>query len=185
MILGLRVEGAGVWEVSQGFGVAVYAVLLVALVAALLRIAYRVPGSTTFGPCRSGVPVALRRLPLRLVLERRALRHLAHARRRSRARGGPMTAVSGNVARWSAIVILVAATARHLVAFKRRFGALTSFGKLTTWDNPESLVISLGNALHGAPGGQRSMRSYWVAYDCSFLDARDLGHVRRSRPQSG
>jgi hypothetical protein len=174
MVLGLRVEGAGVWEVSQKFGVAVYVALLVALVAALVLMAYRVPAARPLAAVALAYPLLYAAFPSawfwndgRYAISLTPVVALVLV-------GGLWTAVSGAVARWGAIVVLVAATASTFVAFNDGFGAVTSLSKLTTWGtNPNSLVISLGRALH-AHRVDNVYAGYWVAYDLQFSSAHAI-----------
>jgi len=168
MILGLRVEGAGVWEVSQKFGVAVYVALLVALVASLVLIAYRVPAARPLAAVAVAYPLLYAAFPSawfwndgRYAISLTPVVALVLV-------GGLWTAVSGAVVRWASIVVLVAATASTLVAFNVGFGAVTSLSKLTTWGtHPNSVAVSLGDALH-AHRVRDVYAGYWVAYDLQF-----------------
>jgi hypothetical protein len=171
MVLGLRVEGAGAWEGSPGFGVVVYAVLLLALVAALILVGYRVAKARPLVAAVVAYPLLYAAFPSawfwndgRYAISLTPLLALVLV-------GGLWTAVSGNWARWLTVGVLVVATASTLVAFNDSFGAIGSPSKLTTWGvQPNSLSISLATALDARRVAD-VYAGYWVAYDLQFASS--------------
>jgi hypothetical protein len=185
MILGLRVEGAGAWEVSQGFAVVVYVVLLLALVAALVLLGVRVSKARPLVAIVVLYPLLYPAFPSswfwndgRYAISLTPLLALTLV-------GGIWTAASRNLAQWIAIGVLVAATSSTLVAFNDSSGAVTSLSTLTTWGpNPNAVAISLGTSLR-AHGVEDVYAGYWVAYDLQFASSnRVLVDQYRNRRES-
>jgi hypothetical protein len=168
MVFGLRVEGPGQWEVSAGFGAAVYVVLLLALVASLILIGHQVPRARPLVAVAALYPLLYCAFPSawywsdgRYAISLTPVVALVLV-------GGVWTLVSENVAQWTAVAVLVAATASTLVALNTDYGALASSQKFTAWrTNPNAVVVALGSALR-AHGVSNVYAGYWVGYDLQF-----------------
>ena len=86
MLLGLRVEGFGLWEGGRTFGVAAYVILLVLFVSEAVIIAVRCarrPDAVTDG---RPIPAPIRSVSHFVVLERRPVCHFSDARSLARSR---------------------------------------------------------------------------------------------------
>ena len=88
MILGLRIEGAGAWELGDRFGPVAYALVLVVVGAAAVARRRGQPRRTGAGADPGPVPLPVCSVPDLMVLERRALCHRAHPGAGPRGRGG-------------------------------------------------------------------------------------------------
>jgi hypothetical protein len=169
IVLGLRVENTGVWEVAYGFAIGLYIVFIVALEASLLLLWRRIPAARPLVAIAAAYPLLYAAFPSnwywndgRYSITLTPLVALVVV-------GGLWIAVSGPVVRWVSVIILAAATVSTLVAFNDGgVGAATSLRQLATWGtNPNFLVISLSNALR-THGVVNVYAGYWVGYDLQF-----------------
>ncbi len=171
MLLGLRIEGAGQWEVTPVAGGLLVALLLAGLVAAMITVALRVPdarvlvGSLVIFPFlyaafptswfwndgRYGIALA----PIASLVGIGALWQVARAR----------------VARWITVAILAAVVASTVVAVDAGYGGFSNVSRLSDWRaNPNSAVTALSAKLQ-ALGIRDVYAGYWVAYDLAFVSA--------------
>jgi Dolichyl-phosphate-mannose-protein mannosyltransferase len=175
MLLGLRIEGAGLWEVTPVVGGLLVALLLAGLVAAMVTVALRVPdarvlvGSLVIFPFlyvafptswfwndgRYGIALA----PIASLVGIGALWQLARAR----------------VARWFCVAILAAAVVSTVAAVDVGYGGFSNVSGLSDWRaNPNTAVTALSAKLQ-ALGVRDVYAGYWVAYDLAFVSA---GRIR-------
>jgi hypothetical protein len=171
MLLGLRIEGAGQWEVTPVVGGLLVALLLAGLVVAMITVALRVPdarilvGSLVIFPFlyaafptswfwndgRYGIALA----PIASLVGIGALWQLARAR----------------VARWIGVAILAAAVVSTVVAVDAGYGGFSNVSGPSDWRaNPNSAVTALSAKLQ-ALGIRDVYAGYWVAYDLAFVSA--------------
>ncbi len=171
MLLGLRIEGAGQWEVSPVLGGLLVALLLAGLVAAMVTVAVRVPDARVlvaslvlfpflyavfptswfWNDGRYGIALA----PIVSLVGIGAIWQLPRAR----------------AARWICVAILAAAVVSTVVAIDAGYGGISQVASLSDWRaNPNSAVTTLSAKLQ-ALGVRHVYAGYWVAYDLAFVSA--------------
>ncbi len=175
MLLGLRIEGAGQWEVSPVLGGLLVVLLLAGLVAAMITVAVRVPDARVLVASLVHLPLPVRSVSDIVVLERRAVRH----RPRSDCVVGrdrrDLAAARERAARWICVAILAAAVVSTVVAIDAGYGGISQVASLSDWRaNPNSAVTTLSAKLQ-ALGVRHVYAGYWVAYDLAFVSA---GHIQ-------
>ncbi len=174
MLLGLRIEGTGRWEVSPIVGGLLVLLLLAALVAAMITVALRVPDarllvgilvifpflyaafptSWFWNDGRYGIALA----PIASLVGIGALWQVARAR----------------AARWISAAILAAAVVSTVVAVDAGYGGISNVASLSDWRaNPNSAVTALSAKLQ-ALGIRDVYAGYWVAYDLAFISAGQI-----------
>ena len=171
MLLGLRVEGAGVWEGGRTLGLVVYLALLVLLVASVVLIAVRVPDARILVLALVLFPFLYAAFPTswfwndgRYALALSPLLALLFA-------GGLWQILRPRAAPWGACAVLLVATVSTLVAFNDGYGALGSSRQLTVFSsNPNPAITALSNRLSGL-GVTRAYVGYWVANDLTLVSA--------------
>ena len=188
MLLGLRVEGAGVWEGGRNLGLVVYLALLVFLVTSAVLLAARVPDARILVLAVVLFPFIYAAFPTswfwndgRYALALTSLLALMFA-------GGLWEILRPQVAAWVACGLLGAAMVSTVVAFNDGYGAVGHAGELTAFtSNPNPAVTTLADRLSHL-GVTRAYAGYWVANDLTLISdnrvtALALGE-RRNPPGS-
>ncbi len=174
MIMGLRIEGVGQWEVSPRTGEILVIFVGAALVAAMIVLTLRVPdarllvGSLVIYPFlyaafptssfwndgRYGIALA----PIAALVGVGALWQIARPR----------------VARWLSAGILAAALVSTVVAVDAGYGGFSKVTTLSGWRaNSVPTVTLLGSRLRSL-GIQDVYAGYWIAYDLAFLSGGQI-----------
>ena len=174
MIMGLRIEGVGQWEVSPGTGQILVVLIGAALVAAMIVLTFRVPDARCLVAClviypflyaafptssfwndgRYGIALA----PIASLVGVGALWQIARPR----------------VARWLSAGILAAALASTVVAVDAGYGGFSKVTTLSGWRaNAVPTVTLLGSRLQSL-GIRDVYAGYWIAYDLAFLSGGQI-----------
>ncbi len=169
MLLGLRVEGSGVWEGGRTLGLIVYVALLVLLVASAVLVAVRVPDARILVLALVLYPFLYAEFPTswfwndgRYALGLTPLLALLFA-------GGLWQLQRPPVAAGAACALLVAATVSTLVAFNDGYGAFGDPHELTAFSsNPNPAITALAGRLSGL-GVAHAYAGYWVANDLTLV----------------
>ncbi len=174
MVLGLRIEGAGVWELGPRFGPVVYALALVVVVGAAVIVAVGNRDALVLVLTLVAFPFLYAAFPtswfwndgryaigLTPVVALVVVGSLWQVMR-------PATAI------WVAAALLLAAFATTLVAFNSGYGAIGSPDELTKWStNPNPAIASLARHLEHM-GTTHAYAGYWVANDLTFVSDGDV-----------
>ena len=174
MALGLRVEGAGVWEGRHVVGVVLSALVVAFIVGAAVLMAFRVPDTRVLALTLLFYPFLYAAFPTswfwndgRYAIALSPVCALVIA-------GGLRLLLRADLVAWAASGVLVLAFASTLVAFNDGYGAIGHPGRLTTFSsNPNRSVTALAARLEQL-GVSRAYAGYWVANDLTFISD---GHV--------
>jgi hypothetical protein len=174
MILGLRVEGVGLWEGGQALGGPLYALLIVLVLAGAVLLAVRRRDAWILLLTLALYPFLYAAFPTswfwndgRYGISLTPLLSLVIA-------GGIWQMVRPPVAAWVAAALLVLAFASTLVAFNDGYGAIGRPSELTSFtSDPNPAVTALAARLDRL-GITHAYAGYWVANDLTFISD---GHV--------
>ena len=174
MILGLRVEGVGLWEGGHDFGVLVSAVLVVFTAVAAVLLAVKRRDAWVLGLTLVLYPFVYAAFPTssfwndgRYGITLTPILALVIA-------GGLWQMMRPEIAAWVGSAVLILACASTLVAFNDGYGALGKPGELTSFStDTDPVVTTLGDQLQHM-GITHAYAGYWVANDVTFVSD---GHV--------
>ena len=169
MILGLRVEGVGLWEGGQVFGAIAYALLIVFVLGGAVILVVRCRDSWILALTLVLYPFLYAAFPTswfwndgRYGLSLTPILSLVIA-------GGLWQMVRPRTAVWAASALLVLACVSTLVAFNDGYGAIGKPSELTSFvANPNTEVTALADQLDRL-GISHAYAGYWVANDLTFL----------------
>jgi len=175
MLLGLRIEGAGQWEVSPMLGGLLVVLLLAGLVAAMITVAVRVPDARVLVASLVIFPFLYAAFPTswfwndgRYGIALTPIVSLVGI-------GAIWQLPRERAARWICVAILAAAVVSTVVAVDAGYGGVSQVASLSDWRaNPNSAVTTLSAKLQ-ALGVRHVYAGYWVAYDLAFVSA---GHIQ-------
>ena len=175
MLLGLRIEGAGQWEVSPLLGGLLVVVLGAGLVAAMITVAVRVPDARVLVASLAIFPFLYAAFPTswfwndgRYGIALAPIASLVGI-------GAVWQLARERAARFICVALLAAAVVSTVVAVDAGYGGISKVASLSDWRaNPNSAVTALSAKLE-ALGVRNVYAGYWVAYDLAFVSA---GHIR-------
>ena len=169
MILGLRVEGFGLWEGGHTFGVIAYVLLVLLVVAGAILLAISRPDAWILGLTLALYPFVYAAFPTssfwndgRYGVTLTPILALVIA-------GGLWQMLRPGLAAWAGAAVLVLACASTLVAFNDGYGAIGSPSELTSFTaDPNPAVTALAAQLEHL-GIAHAYAGYWVANDLTFI----------------
>ena len=169
MVLGLRVEGVGLWEGGHVFGVVVYVLLIAFVVSSAVLLVLRRPDAWVLVLALALYPFLYAAFPTswfwndgRYGLSLTPILSLVIA-------GGLWQMVRPAVAAWVASALLVLACVSTLIAFNDGYGAIGRPSELTSFTaNPNTEVTALADELDRL-GITHAYAGYWVANDLTFI----------------
>jgi hypothetical protein len=169
MLLGLRVEGVGLWEGGHRFGVAVYLVLLVLLVGAVVIVAIRVPDARILSLTLLLFPILYAAFPTswfwndgRYAISLTPVLSLIIT-------GGLWQILRPPLVTWAGCAVLVVALVSTLIAFNDGYEAISTPSELTTFTaNPNPAITTLAWKLNRL-GVTHAYAGYWVANALTFV----------------
>jgi hypothetical protein len=169
MLLGLRVEGVGLWEGGRTFGWVAYLAVLAVLVSACVMIAIRVPDARFLVVTLILFPVLYAAFPTswfwndgRYAISLTPVLSLVVA-------GGLWQILRPSVAAWVGSAVLLVALVSTLVAFNDGYGAITGHDELTSFSaNPNPAITTLASQLNRL-GVTHAYAGYWVANYLTFV----------------
>lgn len=169
MILGLRVEGFGLWEGGHTFGVIAYALLVLLVVGGAILLALRRRDAWILGLTLALYPFVYAAFPTssfwndgRYGVTLTPILALVIA-------GGLWQMLRPELAAWVGAAVLVLACASTLVAFNDGYGAIGHPSQLTSFTaDPNPAVTTLAAEL-GHLGIAHAYAGYWVANDLTFI----------------
>lgn len=175
MLLGLRIEGAGQWEVSPVAGALAVVLLSAGLVAAMIVVALRVPDARVLVGSLVIFPFVYAAFPTswfwndgRYGIALAPIASLV-------AIGGVWQVTTARIARWVGMGVLAAAVVSTIVAVDAGYGGISEVTSLSDWrSNPNSAVTTLSAKLQ-ALGIRDVYSGYWIAYDLAFVSG---GRIR-------
>ena len=169
MILGLRVEGVGLWEGGHVFGTIAYAFVVVLVLSGAVLLVIRQRDAWILVLTLAMYPFLYAAFPTswfwndgRYGLSLTPILSLVIA-------GGLWQMVRPAVAAWVGAVLLLLACASTLVAFNDGYGAIGTPSELTSFTaNPNTQVTALADELDRL-GISHAYAGYWVANDLTFM----------------
>jgi Dolichyl-phosphate-mannose-protein mannosyltransferase len=169
MVLGVRIEGAGLWEGRPAVGITFCVVLTVLVTAAAAVVALKVPDARVVVLVLALFPFLYAAFPTawfwndgRYAIGLTPILSLVVA-------GGIWQTLRIGSAVYVASVVLIAALASTLIAFNVGTAAISMPSKLASFAaNPNPAVTSLASQLEHL-GVSRAFAGYWVANDLTFL----------------
>ena len=169
MILGLRVEGVGLWEGGHVFGAIAYALLIVFVLGSMLILVVRRRDSWILALTLVLYPFLYAAFPTswfwndgRYGLSLTPILSLVIA-------GGLWQMMRPRAVAWTGSVLLVLACVSTLVAFNDGYGAIGKPSELTSFTaNPNTEVTALADQLDRL-GISHAYAGYWVANDLTFV----------------
>ena len=189
MVLGLRIEGAGAWELGDRFGPVAYALVLVVVGAAAVVVAAGNRDARVLVLALALFPFLYAAFPTswfwndgRYAIGLTPVLALVVV-------GAVWQVLRPAVAVWVGAALLLVALASTLVAFNSGYGAIGSPGRLTTWSaNPNPAITGLAHHLERI-GATHVYAGYWVANDLTFVSngrvtALSVGEARNP-PEAG
>ncbi len=189
MVLGLRIEGAGAWELGPRFGPVVYALALIVVGGAAVAVAVNNRDALVLVLTLVLYPFLYAAFPTswfwndgRYAIGLTPVVALVVI-------GSLWQVMRPAAAAWVAGAVLVAAFATTLVAFNSGYGAISSPDKLTEWSaGPNPAINSLVQQLEHM-GTTHAYAGYWVANDLTFVSdgdvtAQSVGQARNP-PEAG
>jgi len=174
MILGLRVEGVGLWEGGHAVGVIVYSLVVVFVMACAILLALRRPGAWVLLLTLALYPFLYAAFPTswfwndgRYGISLTPILSLIIA-------GGLWQMVRPPIATWLGSALLVLACASTLVAFNDGYGAIRTPSELTSFAaNPNLAVSRLADQLKRL-GITHAYAGYWVANNLTFISNSEV-----------
>jgi hypothetical protein len=174
MILGLRIEGAGAWELGPRFGPVVYGMALVVVVGAAVVVAVDNRDALVLVLTLVFFPFLYAAFPTswfwndgRYAIGLTPVVALVVV-------GSLWQIMRPAAAVWVAGAVLLAAFASTVVAFNSGYGAIGSPDELTNWSaDPNPAITSLARQLERM-GTTHVYTGYWVANDLTFVSRGDV-----------
>jgi len=174
MLLGLKVEGLGLWEGGRWVGKLVYLVLLALLAVSLYVVARKIRDGWILVVAILLFPFVYAAFPTawywndgRYAIGLTPLLSLV-------LMGGVFGLLRVRTARWCACVLLVAAFASTVIAWDSTQGVIRTPSELTTWTaNPNTALVDLAQGLERL-GITHVYAGYWVGNNLMFMSD---GHV--------
>jgi hypothetical protein len=169
MTLGLRIEGAGAWEGRTAVALALYALLLVAVVGSIAVVAVRTRDGLVLVLAVALLPFLYAAFPTSWFWNDGRYAIAVSPLVALLVMGALWEVVRVSVARWAASVAVAAALASTLVAFNAGYGTIAHPTMLTRWStDPNPAITALARRLE-AIGVGHAYAGYWVANDLTFL----------------
>ena len=169
MVLGLRVEGIGLWEGGRGFGLIVYSLIVVFVLTGAVLLVIRGRDAWVVVLTLALYPFLYTAFPTssfwndgRYAIYLTPILSLVIA-------GGLWQMLRPPIATWVASVLLVLACASTLVAFNDGYGAIGKPSELTSFStDPNPAVTTLAMQLNRL-GVSHAYAGYWLANDLTFI----------------
>ena len=169
MILGVRVEGVGLWEGGRAVGAVAYVLVAALVVTSAVLVAIRRPDAWILVLALALYPLLYAAFPTswfwndgRYGLSLTPILSLVIA-------GGLWQMARPKIAVWLASALLVLACVSTLVAFNDGYGAIGTPSKLSVFTaNPNTDVTALTHLLDHL-GVSHAYAGYWVANNVTFV----------------